>query len=202
LKRSPQTGTAELSIDEVVVSATVLADRLDGIGRLVVRRGSVITPAARDLLRERSIELSYRTETKTAAARNRLVVGVAETNYATTSLFNLLTREPLEIERVVATDLGAVVDELAEQLTKSMTLALLLTEQVACALCLANRIPGVRAAAASNSGEVTVAIQAIGANLLVIDPVGKSPFIVKQSIARFSKGGPRACPEVWQQRLA
>ncbi len=201
LKRPAQSGSADLALDEAVVSATVLADRLAGVGRLMVRRGAVVTPAARDLLRERNIDLSYQTAASQAGARTRLVVGLADTNCPTTTLFNLLTREPLAIEHVTATDLAAVLDELAGQLAKPMTLALLLTGESAAALCLANRLPGVRAATAGSIRDVVAAIAAIGINLLVLDPTGKSPFVLKQWIARFCQGGPRVCPESWRQRL-
>jgi hypothetical protein len=201
LKPLAQTGSGELALDEAVVSATLLADRLEGVGRLMVRRGSVVTPAARDLLRERNIDLSYQAAAPKAGARTRLVVGLANTNCSITTLFNLLTREPLAIERVTATDLAAVVDELAAQLAKPMTLALLFTGDLAAALCLANRMPGVRAATAASIRDVVAAIAAIGVNLLVLDPTGKSPFILKQWIARFCQGAPRVCPEAWRQRL-
>ncbi len=49
----------ELAIPERVVTATLLEDRLQGIRRLLVRPGAILTPAARDLLRQRQIVVTY-----------------------------------------------------------------------------------------------------------------------------------------------
>jgi preprotein translocase subunit YajC len=45
--------TGELAIGDEVVAMAGLKGRLAGISRLVVRRGAIVTPAVRDLLREK-----------------------------------------------------------------------------------------------------------------------------------------------------
>jgi hypothetical protein len=52
------TGTDELMVTEKIVSAKEIERRLEGIMRLVVIRGAIITPAARDLLKERKISIA------------------------------------------------------------------------------------------------------------------------------------------------
>lgn len=57
------TGTAavaaprELQISERLVTLATLSGKLDGIARVVVPRRAVVTPAARDELKQRRIEL-------------------------------------------------------------------------------------------------------------------------------------------------
>jgi hypothetical protein len=51
-------GTAELVVTEKVVCAKEIERRLEGVKRLVVVRGAIITPAARDLLKERKISIA------------------------------------------------------------------------------------------------------------------------------------------------
>ena len=194
--------TAELTLDEAVVSAGALNGRLDGIGRVVVRRGAVITPAARDLLRERKIDVGFRIDKEHAAAGVRLIVGAAETTFQPGDLIGLLARKPLTIEQIAETEPTRVIDELARKLADPTALGLLLTAQTATALCLANRLSGVRAVSFSDNRAIAAAVLEIGANLLVLDPSQRSRFAVKQLVERFIHGGPRTCPDRWRERLA
>lgn len=54
----PAESGLELIVTEKVVSAKEIEYKLDGVTRLVVTRGAIITPAARDLLRERKIAIA------------------------------------------------------------------------------------------------------------------------------------------------
>ena len=56
--KNPASPTGELVVTEKVVSAKEIERRLDGVTRLVVVRGAIITPAARDLLKERKISIA------------------------------------------------------------------------------------------------------------------------------------------------
>ena len=47
----------ELSVPERLVTLATLRGRLDGVARVVVPRRAVVTPAARDELKQRRIEL-------------------------------------------------------------------------------------------------------------------------------------------------
>lgn len=46
-----------LTLDERVISMETLRGRLEGVRRVAVTRRAVVTPAARDLLRERGVDL-------------------------------------------------------------------------------------------------------------------------------------------------
>ncbi|HEX4000530.1 MAG TPA: hypothetical protein VHX65_18420 [Pirellulales bacterium] len=207
--------TSELVVEAAVVSLSAVFDasaRLEGVRRLTVGRRAIVTPAVCDLLRQRKIEL-YRGErnakppqdgAKTATLR--LVVGVADASNAAQfeTLMKLLGRMPLAIERLAASGLLETIDELARQVAASATVGLLLTPEPAAAMCLANRLPGVRAMAAGDAGTLaalTATAREIGANLLIVDPTGRSPFAMKPWIERFCQGAPRRCPPQWRGRL-
>jgi hypothetical protein len=49
--------TAELVLSERLITLSTLHGRLDGVGSLVVHRKSLVTPAVRDELNRRSIQL-------------------------------------------------------------------------------------------------------------------------------------------------
>ena len=92
-------------------------------------------------------------------------------------------------------------DRLAGEVKKPNTLGLLLTPYEAEALCLANRLPGVRAIAGRDAGQVAADAAAVGANVLVVNPKKIGPFEIRQMLGEFCRGGVRPCPDVLKQRL-
>ncbi len=197
--------TGELAISDEVVALAGLHGRLGGISRLMVRRGAIITPAVRDLLRDKKIELitqaSAENNVNAIAGKTRLLLGVANTNYRPAELLRVLGREPIAIEQPVATGFNEHMELLTAAVSTGDTLGMLLTEETAAALCLANRHGGVRAIAATDSRGVADGVRAIGANLLVVHPRGRTLFEMKRIVSQFCAGGPRICPELWRGRL-
>jgi hypothetical protein len=209
----------ELVVDRAVVSLSAIAEvstNLDGVQRLTVRQKAVVTPAVRDLLRQRKIELTYRTNnvekpanrsevSPAAIAALQLIVGVAETsNTQMDLLLKLLARASFAVQRLAPAGLLATIDDLAKQLAGAATVGVLLTSEPAAAVCLSNRLPGVRAMAAGDAGTLGAlgaSARAIGANLLIVDPAGRGVFAMKQLIDRFCQGATRACPPQWRGRL-
>ncbi len=199
---APHPAGGELVVSEKVVSANTLEDRIDGVTRVVVPRGAVITPAARDLLRERQVTIATAvTHGKQAAQKVRVVVGLAETNYEAASVVNMLSSEGAVVERLPQTGLLTVVDELCERVAKGGCFGLMVTPRTAAALCLANRRGGVRAALGANAAATADASDAIAANVLVVDPKGKAMFEWNRILRAWLQSGPRECPEQLRERL-
>ena len=113
-----------------------------------------------------------------------------------------LKREGFAVECAASDCLIAATDQLAPELSKPDTLGVLLSRHAAAGLCLANRLPGVRAITGSDSPAVAAAAAAVGANLLALDPQAGSFFQLKQMITEFGRGGVRPCPAVFRERLA
>ena len=148
-----------------------VAGRLEGVRRLVVPRGAVVTPAVRDELLCRQIALVYddsadcsafrsqrgealadengtvpfRTNDKGPTAAASLLVVTSGTDFDATALMAALDRDVLRVKSWSSDCLIAAVDRLAVEVAKPDTLGVLLTPSVAAGLCLANRLPGVRA---------------------------------------------------------
>jgi hypothetical protein len=55
---------ATLTVGSRVVTMTELKNKLDGIERVEVPHRAVVTPAAKDYLRERGVQLVYATQAK------------------------------------------------------------------------------------------------------------------------------------------
>ncbi len=186
-------GSGELVISDKVITAATLADRLANVRRLVIPARAVVTPSARDLLKEKNITL-VRALKATAPASVRVVFGVAGVKLDAADLVRSLGQHGIEVEPLPTVGLGQVTTELAEEVSKSGTLGVLLTDNVAAALCIANRRRGVRAGTAANRGEVNEAIRTLGVNFLVVDAMRRSQLELQRIVEAFATAPARQCP--------
>jgi hypothetical protein len=184
---------SELAVNEVVVTVATLDRKLAGIRRLVVSPRAVVTPSARDLLKENNVTLvrSLRTTKPTAI---RIALATIETKFDASEIVQLLQQHQAEVIQLTSTGIAQVTKELAEKVDRSGKLAVLISPEVTKALCIANRHRDVRAAAANSRAEVNEIVKAIGANFLVVDPSKRSRFEVQRIVEAFCLIGPRGCP--------
>ena len=199
-KSSLGSPTASLTLSTKVVSATELEGRLSGVKRLVVPRGAVFTPAARDEIRKHGVTIASAVEMSKVASGTVLHVAAAATAYNAQPLWQSLLADNIQVETTVSSELPGAIEVLAGAAAGGR-IALLVTEQVASALCLANRYRNVRAALGSNVAAVANAVAEVGPNLLVVDPTGHSVFEMKQSIRHWLRSGQPVCPPALANQL-
>jgi hypothetical protein len=96
----------------------------------------------------------------------------------------------------------AATDRLASRLAKEKTVGLLATEHTAAGLCLANRLPGVRAVLGTNAATIAAEASSVGANLLVANPAALGATPLSQMAIEFCRKASHECPEVFRKRLA
>jgi len=193
----------DLVIERRVVTLAELPERLDGIGRVVVPTGAVVTPSVRDVLQRRHLPLVFGMPVVPATRGGLRVILVTHgPKHDPAPLVQVLAGEGFAVESRRADCLIAATDQLAGELRPGGALCVLLTRHAAAAVCLANRLAGVRAVRATTADEAIADAEAVGANLLVIDPAAQGPFPTRQMALRFLGAGPRVCPEVFRQRLA
>lgn len=184
-----------------VVPVDALAGRLSGLRRLVVRRGAVVTPAVRDLLRQHAVDLVTAIDGRGIRhAEVPLALLTVACHYDPAPLVASLTRE-VTIARIPASDLVGGVDALAARVGCGGWLGLLVTEQTAAALCLANRHAEVRAAAVAGAEEVDEVTRAIGANVLVVSPADRGTAALAAVARAFCQQGPQPCPAALHSAL-
>ncbi|MEK6235926.1 MAG: hypothetical protein N2C14_14555 [Planctomycetales bacterium] len=203
LVEEPPSNPNKLTWVEPVVSATDLLDRLHGVAVVVVSPAAVVTPAARDLLKERNVRL----EISAAAAVSAngtcpLAIGIAATDFDPQGLLKSLRTEIGNVETVNADGLLDATDRLCDRAADGETRSLLLTGDPFAATCLANRRSGVRAARVVRLADVHEAIESVAANLLIVDPSRHGVFELKQIAREFQRGGPRPCPERLMNNLS
>lgn len=197
----------QLTWNQRVVTAAALRDVLDGVAELSVPPRTVVTPEARDLLRRYGVALRWAEaagtpRTAAAATARPLVLGAADTTYDSSPLVAALARSRIRVQQVAHSGLAGVVAELADAAAKDGLPAVLITGQPAAAVCLANRRRGVRAAGGATRREAGEAVRAIGANLLIVDPRGRSFFDLLRGMEDFCRGHPWICPQPLRGVLA
>lgn len=195
----------QLALSDRVVTLSLLEGRLAGLRKLVVSPTSLVTPAVRDELARRNVELivglSARESAK-ATVQLRLVLVTHGRRFDPAGLLAALRSSPMAIEHHAKDCIMATSDLLAAEVARPNTLGAVLTRHTAAAMCVANRLAGVRAVLGLDAGTLTAVAEAVGANVLVADPAGGSLFWLKRLLETFCAGGVRECPEVFRQRLA
>lgn len=189
-----------LTLTTKVVSATELEGRLTGVSQLVVPRGAVFTPAARDEIKKHGVTIASAVEASKLASGTVLHVAACGTTYNAQSLWQSLMADGIRLEPTVSGGLPGAIEVLAGA-AASGRVALLVTDQVATAMCLANRNRSVRAALGSSVAAVDQAVAEIGPNLLVVDPTGRSVFEMKLAIRHWLRHGQPICPAALATQL-
>ena len=185
-----------------VITRADLEGQIDGLSVVTAERGAVVTPAARDYLRENKIALSYGlAPSGNGSPKVQWTLGLADTTYDPAPLLNALGTAFNNVQRLARSGLETVIDELADATVHSGHLGLLLTHEALAAVCMANRLMGVRATLGVDVNNLTQAVAGIGCNFLIIDPAGKSLFQMRQLVKEFCRGGARRCPAKYRQRL-
>ncbi|MDH3718762.1 MAG: hypothetical protein OES79_11640 [Planctomycetota bacterium] len=184
----------ELILHEPVISAALLGQRLNGARRVAIAPGAVITPAARDVLRQ------YEVDVRTSQGQHEVpatpvAIGIVASGVSPTTLRELSERAAIAANFMEACELSEMINKLGDYVIRQQALGVLLTEQPAAALCVANRRAGIRAVQAEDVPSMRCAVAAVGANLLAVNPRGLSSASLIRVMQEFVAGGPYACPE-------
>jgi hypothetical protein len=169
-----------------------------GEREVCVAPGTVVTPLARDLLKQRGIVLRQVAAgaQERAARSGEWGFAIEETAAAGTALAMrraLLAEAWFELEN----EPGAAARWVAQDSCRG---AMLVTDEASVAVWRACQISGVRAACASEPDAVVRAVRHLGLNLLVVEPLGKSISWIRQLGATFRGGAAPVCPAAIDDR--
>jgi hypothetical protein len=198
--KQPTAECGELVLAERVVTLDTLDGKLDGIRRVVASSTAIVTPAVRDALRDRKIECVRRTVQATTTKKQQnasLVVAAIELAHAQQAAEMLGDNAAA----IAASTLVETVHDVCSHVADGKARGLLLTDQPAVAVCLANRQRTIRAAHITchqSAGEV---VASIGANLLIVDSRGLSSFQLKRLVQAACKGSAKQCPAEFKNAL-
>jgi ribose 5-phosphate isomerase RpiB len=173
-----------------VISLADVDGRLADAKTIQLARGAIMTPAARDYLKQRGIAITWDNAgglTRAPASVHPLVLGVAETRYDPSIVLGQLRKRAIHVQQLARTGLASVVQEMCDAVALDGQRGLLLTSETTAAVCMTNRRRGVRAAAANDSATADAATQSVAANLLVIDPLKTGTFQLQRMAERLSQ---------------
>jgi hypothetical protein len=194
-----------------VLSADDVRRRVNGHRRLLLPRSAVVTPLAAEELRDHGVTWEREEEKAKpspwgyAADRNYPVVATALRTLERDGLLlrNLGEQAPSEDEFPIRPARGRIgnssSDRWAKSLAECVARADCLGGVVFCAdpglvCCVANKLPGLRAAAVTTVGQAARATLTLGVNLLAVEMPGRTFFEVRQML-RTLCDATGACPD-------
>lgn len=180
---APSAPVADLLLDEAVITADVLQTRINGAKRVTFPRRTVLTPTARDFLRQHRIAWCHSDTPPTAAgataetasqARWRLLVSRA--NEPVLRLMDEYSAQ-LHWQTELVDDWKDASERAVSALNRADAAGVVvLTGSAAALACHANRNRKIRAAVVRDIAEVQSCRQELNPNLLCIDPGQRSYF--------------------------
>ena len=190
-----------LVLDEPVVTAEILEERLNGHVQVTFGRRTVLTPSARDVLRARGLEWS------------RGGGPAPGPDAAAASWLAIVSRTTPAVERLVGemglgsawrSELTGRTEEAARRSVSAICRGeaggvLVVSDPAEAAACLANRNARVRAAVVADAAAVASAARTIGANILCVAPDGRSYFELRNILRAFTAAGPPRLPAGWSE---
>lgn len=201
---APAAQHGQLMVSGRVVTLAALDGRLAGIHQLVVPPQAIVTPAVRDELHRRNVTLRFAATPANGSPTAALLLALVVHRGAgdATKVIAALAGEPVVVRQESLDCLIAASQRLAGVAVAGNGLGLLLTRHTPAAICLANRLQGVRAVLATDVAPTAAAAAAIGANLLVADPAAMGPVRLKRIVLDYCRAGARPCPKVFEKELS
>lgn len=186
-----------------LVTLEVLEQRMDGVRRIIVPERALITPAARDELRQRKIEIVFGDQAVAGVNGNSgpAKLLVATTPHASAPAAIAAIEAVASVDMLESNSLPDAASQIGRTIVGQKRLGIMLTDRPAAAACIANRHAGVRAAIGENPASVTQAVLQVAANLLVVDSSRQNPFQLKATVREFARGGWRECPREFEGAL-
>lgn len=179
---------AAIELLDPVITAKLLQDRAATASALRFGPKSLLTPSAHDWLRARKLSwsrevgASINNSTASTASKRRLLISTVTPTVR--AVQSTLSRELPGW----GCDLIGKATEVVETATRLLAtaeaeLVVAFSDRAELITCYANRSPKIRAAVASSIETLTAMAKSLGANLLVIDPTGRS-YIELRNILR------------------
>jgi len=170
--------------------------KLGDVKRLIVPEKAVVTPAVRDEIRKRNIELVTEKEAASPKAEQFQVwLGLHLQKKEPKAAIDFLAKN-YALEKAAFECILRTVEAATEKLAASpQTLGVILSGYSALAICVANRQPTLSAVLGIDAATLKTDAKQIGANLLVIDPERSGPYKTQSLLKAFLADGVRKVPK-------
>ncbi|HOW71691.1 MAG TPA: RpiB/LacA/LacB family sugar-phosphate isomerase [Phycisphaerae bacterium] len=181
-----------------VVTATTLSDLLKEGTAITLQKGSLLTPAARDWLKDHAVPVTW---TDCPVEKHSLGVVMEPKLPEIRAVRTMLDRAGglSEIIEPAAGrgGLSAATRRLCGMVSrKQVAKGVVLAQDGAVPVCVANKHTGIRAALGVNVPMVEEACRELGINVLVLEYPAQTPYQMRQMIERFLAGPTAAQVEI------
>ncbi|MGE3314620.1 MAG: hypothetical protein AB7O26_05840 [Planctomycetaceae bacterium] len=193
---APKTPDATVLTDKVITAELLEKERGRG-GRIVIGSKAIITPSARDYVKQNRIELSRETtgratKVESPSAKWKLIVVSGPKN------LNTLLDETAWSRELAGCDVEAVDRAVSSICRADAAGVVVLTSKPETVACRANRNSKVRGAAVENISKLRKVRTEMGANLLCINPADRSQFDLRNILREAAAGGSPSAPKGWR----
>ncbi len=180
-----ETGTIQWS--ESILTSRDLAS-LNGHRRLLIAPGTIVTPQAKDELRERGIELD------TPGFDSEYILGIERSYPLLSSVIHSLVREGICFQLSKMSE-GLTHDQWARELaSQQCPCVVTLTDDPGLVCCVANKVNGIRAAVVSSIPSMGRVMLSLKPNFFAVEMPGRTWHEMRQ-ILRLATEMTRECPE-------
>ena len=200
--KPPDSHNTPVSIEDTIITGDLLASQVNGNKTVNIGQHAVLTPSARDLMRQRGITIQRQTITATQTANgSRWTAIVTKCTPALKTALDDAIQSPGAIvsRELVGTNDEAVKTAVGLICRADTDGAIIFSEHPQLAACLANRNRRIRAAIADNAATIKAVTAAMGANLLCINPVEQPFFGLRNILRQLPTDGPPQVPQNWSE---
>lgn len=195
-KESRQQESSELKITKKLLTQEDIEQLPPTVDSICLLRGCVITPSAKDAIRQRGLMVTYQVS-RLGESSQPLVLGYLKKPAPSDQVLQGL---PLRVEVLIGDCPIAVTRQLVARVQQRQ-FAVFLTKEVMPAICLANRTAAVRAATVQSMQELDRLLLSMAPNLLVVSDTPWSGFALRQLITRFAERATWDCASAWDKYL-
>lgn len=170
-------------------------ERLADRDEVQILAGTVVTPLARDFLKQRGVSVRVVSGRDAVAARNRRQGewGFALESTRNPGLIGSLRRYWLD-----GSAWSEVLDPTNWVVATERRGALIVADEASVATWRANQVEGIRAATVGDVEATARAVRHLGANVVVVEPSTRSIHLIQQIARAFQAGGAPEAPD-WEE---
>jgi len=182
-----------------VVTAKMLDDLLRSGTPIVLAKGALVTPAARDWLKGHAVPVTWQ---EPPAGTGRSLAVVMDPKLPELRLMRTLLDRSGGLVEVIepasgAGAIAAATRRLCSRVRRGEVVkGVVFAADGAVPVCIANKCAGIRAALGACVPMVEEAVRELAINVLVIEYPHLTPYLMRQMVERFAAGPTMARPEV------
>ena len=158
------------TLPDRVIAAETIMNLGRGTKVAYIINKAVITPSARDIARERGIDLIAAQTKPQQPSDRQLIVAQADCTTNVSDAAGVLCRAVPTSQQLPAVGLVPTLEALADHAGRDAARCILLSENTVVACIAANRFPAIRAVTATENMTLKNRMNTCAANVLILDP--------------------------------